>query len=88
MIFENRQDLSLEDRKISLVQLKDDQIARGSVDLVDHGTIPRTISLLFSDDAFVKSIAETGPLVFPLSVNDLRVVQVGVVPMAEQALFF
>lgn len=79
--------LSLEDWQVALVELQHDEIASGRVDFMDHRAIPGAIAELFIRNAIVKPIPKSGPLFSPLSIDDLRVVEIGVVPMPEQTIF-
>ena len=78
--------LALEDGEEAFVHVQHDQVAGGSVDGMDL-SLPGAVTLLFAHDAREALIAEGAPLIIALTVNDLAIVQVGVVPMTKGLVF-
>jgi len=82
----NRGGSALEDGEKALIDIENNQVAGGGVDGMNLAH-PRSIALLFADDAREELAAEGEPFFVALSIDDLAVVQVCVVPMSEGLIF-
>ena len=76
--------LALVDGQEAPVQLQHDQIAGRHVDGADVAG-PAAVAILLAQYLAIQLVAKSVPFVFALAVDDLRIVQVGVVPVAERA---
>src|SRR6186713_968113 len=84
--------LSLVNRQAGVVELEDDQVEGGRVDGADvslrplgAGLVPYFYFLSFVEQFAAHFVAVTFPALAAFSVLDLRIVEVGIVPVAIAA---